>query len=171
MRERSAAAVELAEMRQGDKGMWQTTVWPGRADVLLSALDPDWPFVLIETGDGNSDWHEATVSVGPQDRPRLRLVRHHRFDLLVTPAEAIEIGRHLHAQGVGGGGLGCYQFRQRPRATFRLPDYSRPRPRARADAMRGQGVDLAIDLPHDGEVAVVCSPNKTALMEYLQRLA
>jgi hypothetical protein len=74
---------------------------------LLSALDPDWPFVLIETRDGNSDWHEATVSVGPQDQPRLRLVRHHRFDLLVTPAEAIEIGRHLHAQGVGGGRLGC----------------------------------------------------------------
>jgi hypothetical protein len=37
--------------------------------------------------------------------------------------------------------------------------------------MRGQGVDLAIDLPHDGEVAVVCSPNKTALIEYVQRLA
>jgi hypothetical protein len=135
---------------------------------LLSALDPDWPFVLIETRDGNSDWHEATVSVGPQDQPRLRLVRHHRFDLLVTPAEAIEIGRHLHAQGVGGGRLGCYQFRQRPRATFRLPDYSRPR----ADAMRrGQRVDLAIDLPHDGEVAVVWSPNKTAVIEYVQRLA
>ena len=169
MRERYAAAVELAEMYQGDNGLWQTTVWPGRADVLLSALDPDWPFVLIETWDGNSDWHEATVSVGPQDQPRLRLVRHHRFDLLVTPAEAIAIGRHLHAQSVGGGGLGCYQFRQRPRATFRLPDYSRPR--GRADAMRGQGVDLAIDLAHDGEVAVVWSPNKTAVIEYVQRLA
>jgi hypothetical protein len=65
--------VELAEMYQGDNGLWQTAVWPGRADVLLSALDPDWPFVLIETWDGNSDWHEATVSVGPQDQPRLRL--------------------------------------------------------------------------------------------------
>jgi hypothetical protein len=37
--------------------------------------------------------------------------------------------------------------------------------------MRGQGVDLAIDLPHDGEVAVVWSPNKTAVIEYVQRLA
>lgn len=168
MRERYPAAVNIRDVYQDDGGLWRTDVWPARADVLLSALDPDWPFVLIETWDGNSDWHEATVSVGPQDAPRPRLVRHHRFDLLVSPAEAIEIGRHLHAERADGGGLGCYQFRQRPRATFRLPDYSRPR--ARADAMRGHGVDLAIDLPHEQEVAVVCSPNMTALTEYVHRL-
>ena len=80
-------------MHQRDDGLWQVGVWPGRADVLLRALDPDWPFVLIETWDGNSDWHEATVSLGAQDETRLRLVRRHRFDLLVTPAEAAEIGR------------------------------------------------------------------------------
>jgi hypothetical protein len=158
--------MELGEVHQRDDGLWRVAVWPGRADVLLGPLDSDWPFVLIETWDGNPGWHEATVSVGAHDEPRLRLVRHHRFDLLVTPAEAIEIGRHLHAQGPAGGGLVCYQFRERPRAGFRLPDD----PRGRADAMRGQGVDLAIDLPHDGEVAVVCSPNETAVIEYVQRL-
>ena len=66
-----------------------------------------------------------------------------------------------------GGGFGCYQFRQRPRADFHLPDY----PQGRADAMRGQGVELVIDLPHDMEVAVLSSPSKAALSHYLRRLA
>lgn len=167
MRESYAAAMELGELDQRDGGLWRVTAWPGRADVLLGALDPGWPFVLIETWDGNSGWHEATVSVGAHDEPRLRLVRRHRFDLLVTPSEAIGIGRHLHAQGPAGGGLRCYQFRRRPGAAFRLPDD----PRGRAGAMRGQGAVLAIDLPHDGEIALVCSPDKTAVTEYVQRLA
>ena len=159
--------MKTPEVLQNDHGLWHTLLPSARADNLLGALDPDAMFVLIETWDGNWDWHEATVSVGPQDEPRTRLVRHHRFDLLVTAAEALEIGRHFHARRIDGGGLGCYQFRQRPRADFRLPDS----PRGRADAMRGQGVDLAIDLPRAGEVAEVCSPSKPTLIEYIQRFA
>ena len=107
------------------------------------------------------------VSVGPGDAPRLRVVRHHQFGLLVTPADAVEIGAHLHARGRRGGGLGCFQFRRRPPAIFRLPETSR----GRADAMRGQAVEMAIELPHDGEVAVVASPNESSLVEYVARLA
>ena len=154
-------------MQQDENGLWWSSVWPGRADVLLAALNPDSAYVLIETWDGKRDWHEAVVSVGVGEEPRTRVVRHHGFDVLVSPQEATAIGRHLHAQGLVGGGFICYQFRQRPRASFRLPDY----PQGRADAMRGQGVELAIDLPHDGEVAVVNSPSKAALSDYMRRLA
>lgn len=154
-------------MQQDENGVWRSSVWPGRADVLLAALNPDSAYVLIETWDGDRDWHEAVVSVGVGEEPRTRVVRKHRFDVLVSPEEATAIGRHLHAQGVSGRGFRCYQFRQRPRADFRLPHY----PQGCADAMRGQGVELAIDLPHDMEVAVVSSPSKAALSHYLRRLA
>jgi hypothetical protein len=99
---RYAAAVELGEVRQGENGVWRSSVWPGRADVLLAALNPDCAYVLIETWDGDRDWHEAVVSVGIGEEPRTRVVRKHRFDALVSPEEATAIGRHLHAQGVSG---------------------------------------------------------------------
>jgi hypothetical protein len=158
--------VDLSEPYLDGDGLWRVSVYPGHADVLLGALRTDWLFVLIETWDGQTDWHEAIVSVGTNDDPQPRLVRHHSFDLLVTPADASQIGTHLRAQGLSGGGLGAYQFRERPRSNFRLPDWSR----GRADAMRGQRVELAIDLPHDEEVAVVSSPYKFNLIDYVARL-
>ena len=153
-------------MSYDDNGLWRTSVWPGHADVLLSALDPGAGFVLIETWDGIPGWHDALVTIGAAQEPRTRLVRHHRFDLLVTPTEAIEIGQQLRSQGIAGGGLGCYQFPERPRPDFRLPEDAR----ARADAMRGQGVVLRIDLPHDGEVAVAWSPMKEQLERFARML-
>ena len=159
--------VEISDPYENGAGLWCASVWPGHADQLLRGLDPALPFVLIETWDGQPGWHEATVSVGPNEVPRPRTVRQHGFELLVTPAEAIEIGAHLRAQGLSGGGLGCFQFRDRPRDTFRLPDYST----GRADAMRGQRVEIAIDLPHDEEVAVVSSPTESVLIDYLARLS
>ncbi len=155
--------MELGEVSLNAGGSWRCTVYPGRADLMLAALDPTAGFVLIETYDGGDGWHEAVVSVSPDETSRPRLVRHNRFELLVDPIEAAEIGRHLHASGRG---FMSYQFRERPRADFYLPKY----PQGRADAMRGQGVELAIDLPHDGDLAVVCSPTKVLVDEYVQRL-
>lgn len=154
------------ELTEDDHGIWRGSVVGAHADQLLASLDRSAPFVLIETWDGYLDWHEAVVSVGSDDGPRPRTVRRHTFDLLVTPTEAVEIGRQLRGQGVAGGGLVCYQFRSRPHADFRLPDQGR----RRADAMRGLGVELMIDLPHDGEVAVVSSPDKAVLEGYAARL-
>lgn len=158
--------MEISEARERD-GLWHAAVHPGHADILLGAIDHRWPFVLIETWDGIPGWHEAIVSIGIDDEPRPRLVRRHSFDLLVSPAEAAEIGRRLRKQGLGGGGFLCHQFQQRPKATFWLPE----RPRPRADAMRGQGVELTIDLPHDTEVAVVSSPVKANVDAFASRLA
>lgn len=160
------ADVEISLRAQAEDQLWSVTASPGRADRLLHALDPDLPWVLIETWDGQADWHEAMVSVGVHEEPRVRLVRHHSFDLLTTPAEAREIGAHLHAQGILGGGLVAFQFRSKPRPTFRLPDYAQ----GQADAMRGHGVELVINLPHDGEVAVVTSLHESAAAAYAERL-
>lgn len=142
--------MNVSEPHQVESGLWCITVDVGHADDLLAALDPDHAFVLIETWDGDPDWHEVVVSAGGADSPRTRFVRRHSFDLLVTPAEAVEIGVHLRNEGVAGGGLSCYQFRQPPKATFRLPDSAK----GHADALHGQGVAIAIDLPHDSETAV-----------------
>ena len=155
--------VEIGEVGQNEGGSWRSSIYPGRADLLLQALDPTAEFVLIETSDGEPDWHEAVVSVSPTEAPRPRLVRRHSFDLLVTPEEAAEIGDHLHESGRG---FLCFQFRRRP-TDFDLPDY----PRGRADAMRGQGVELSIDLPHDGDLAVVVSPSRPSVEAFLRRLA
>ncbi|MBM0124577.1 hypothetical protein [Pimelobacter simplex] len=106
------------------------------------------------------------MSIGLDDVPHRRLVRRHSFDLLVSPAEAAVIGVRLRLQGLSGGGFLCHQFQQRPKATFQLPE----RPRARSDAMRGQGVELTIDLPHDTEVAVVTSPFRANLERFTSRL-
>lgn len=159
--------MNLGALTRDEGGLRRASVWPGHSDVLLAALDPEAAFVLIETWDGNSDWHEAQVSVAVGDEPRTRLVRHHSFDLLVTPEEAIEVGLSLRAQGKTSGGLECHQFRQRPRPEFHLPG----NPRARADAMRGHDVLLSIELPHDAEVAVVSSPSRPDLEGYISRLA
>lgn len=158
--------MDLSEpSRQGD-GLWCISIHPGHADELLAALDPELPFVLIETWDGLADWHEAVVSVGPDDEARPRLVRRHSFDLLVSPGEAYEVGVHLRAQGLAGGGFGCFQFRERPTSEFRLP----ASPEGRRSAMQRQGVQIAIDLPHDGEVAVVSSLSRTTLDAYFRRV-
>ncbi|MBM7520463.1 hypothetical protein [Nocardioides nitrophenolicus] len=159
--------MDLSEPYQQADGLWCVSVNPGHADELLGALDPEFPFVLIETWDGDSDWHEAVVSVGPNDVARPRLVRHHSFDLLVTPVEARGVGVHLRAQGLAGGGLGCFQFRERPAPAFRVPASLA----GRRSALEGQKVEIAIELPHDGEVAVVASPSRARLIAYGQRLA
>lgn len=151
---------------QADDGLWCVAVHPGHADLLLAALDAAMSFVLIESWDGISDWHEAVVRIGADAEPRLRVVRRLSFDLLVAPSEAAEIGGQLRELGVAGGGLLCHQFRQRPHANFHMPDSGK----ARADAARGQGVELTIDLPHDGEVAVVSSPSEDNLKAYVRRL-
>jgi hypothetical protein len=151
---------------QSEYGLWRVAVTAGQADLLLAALDPDLPFVVIETWDGDPGWHEATVRVGATGELRTRTVRRNSFDLLLSPKEAVEIGQYLRVQGVSGGGLTCYQFRARPRSDFRLP----AQPKARSDAMRGLGVELLIDLPHHGEVAVVSSPARSALDAFVARL-
>jgi len=156
--------MDLGEVSLNEGGSWRGSVYPARAAHLLAALDPTAGFVVIETYDGVNGWHESIVSVSPDEEPRRRLVRHHSFELLVDPVEAAEIGRHLSASGRG---FMAYQFRDRPPAQFDLPEH----PKGRAEAMRGQGVVLAIDLPHDGELAVVASPSKDAVDEFLLRLA
>lgn len=159
--------MEVQDPYQTDARLWCAPVHPGHADVLLAALHPDHPFVLIETWDGIGDWHKATVRIGADDEPRPRLVRKHSFDLLVSPAEAAEIGSLLRAQGMSGGGFRCHQFQRHPKATFHVPDSLQ----ASAGAQRGQGVELSIELPHDGEPALVSSPNRANLDAFLARLA
>lgn len=56
--------MNVSELHRNDNGIWAISIHPGRADILLAALDPTWPFVLIETWDGDPDWRKAAVSVG-----------------------------------------------------------------------------------------------------------
>lgn len=94
-------------------------MFPGHADELLSALDPDSPFVLIECGDPSRGWHDALVTIGPESSPSSRLVRNVSFDVLVTPADAAGLGPLLRAEHDGQ--LRAVQLMREPSAHFRLP--------------------------------------------------
>jgi len=139
-------------------------VHPGHADELLAALDPDVSFVVIECGDPSLGWHDALVAIGEEVTPRLRRVRNLAFDLLVNPSEAASLGPLVRTEHDGS--LRCYQLNAEPRSGFRLPDVGH----GRAEAMRGFGVHLMVDLPHDGEGAAITSTGAAALDAFVGRL-
>jgi hypothetical protein len=152
----------VSDLAQSDDGVWSVGVHPGHADELLEGLDPDYEFVLIKCGDPTLGWHDAQVAIG-RGQTRVFRVRNLAFDVLVTPAEAVELGPQLREQHDGS--LTCIQFDREPRAEVQLPE------RGRAAAMRGLGVVVTVTLPHDGEVAVVASADAEALRRFVSRLS
>jgi len=139
---------------------------PGRADHLLAALDPEAAHVVVLCGDPGRGWRDLAVDIGTEERPTVRRVRRVSFELLVTGAEAAELGPHLRAEHDGS--LHCYQFAALPDDGLHLP-LAVPRQHL-AQLMRGKGLDLMIELPHDNEVALLTSVDRALLQPLLERL-
>jgi len=142
---------------------------PGLAGGFRSsrALDPAVPHVVIE---GHSPapvgWHGVSVPIAIGDPVAgLRMVRTLRFDLLLSPTEALALGAQFdHADQ---GGLFAWQTGRRPPDSFSLLALEH---RARAPAMRGLAISLVIDLPHSTETASLQSPEREHLETALTRL-
>jgi hypothetical protein len=149
---------------ESSPGLWSVGVFPGHADELLGALDPTVPFVLIECGNPRRGWHDALVTIGPESSPVSRRVRNVSFDVLTTPAEASGLGPLLRADHDGR--LRAIQLTRQPSAHFRLPMVDR----GLARAMRGLGVHLIIDLPHDGEIANIRATQASVLRAFTGRI-
>ena len=153
-----------SDVVQTATGLWRLGVGVGHADELLAAVDPQAAYVVVECGNPGRGWHDAPVRIGDEAAPQVRRVRGLHFDLLVAGAELTALGSLMRREHDGS--LTCYQFEEEPKADFRLPD----REPARTHAMRGQGVLLHVQLPHDGESAVVSSPEESVLEAFAARL-
>ena len=138
----------------------------GDAPRLLRALDPDVPHVVVELHGTGQEWQDIDVPLALSTQPVRRTIRFLSYDLLLSPSEAERDAEVLG--GANHGSLTCWQGHQLPPVGWRL-DYANTS--ARRAAMSGLRVTLAIELPHGGEVAQVCSPDEAPLREFLERLS
>ncbi|MFF2554595.1 hypothetical protein ACFVUS_26580 [Nocardia sp. NPDC058058] len=94
-----------------------------------------------------------------------RMVRRIRFDLRMTPQEAIQAGPELDNSDQGW--LYAWQAPTEPPQDLVL---SHKEGRSRTAALEGVGVSLLIDLPHRNETAVLWSPTRHILNAAVERL-
>jgi len=148
-------------------GVWTAGVNRLDASDLMWAFDPAVPHVVIEGhSPARPGWHGLPVPVTTGDpAPRPRTVRSLRFDLLLSPAEAIALGTHVDQADQGG--LFAWQTSRRPPDFLSLLDVGH---RARGQVMRNLAISLVIDLPHSKESAVLQSPRREHLETALTRL-
>ena len=143
---------------RGD-GWWTLAVWPADLNSLALALDPLCQFVVLEDHAAvGRKWRAVRVPLnesesGSVDDVQVRLVR---MDLLMTPEQFRRDALKLQESSGGGGAL-IWQTTRKPPAGFRL---SEKEGAARAAAVRGLDVRLIIDLPHDGELAVIAAASE-----------
>ena len=146
---------------------WTAAVHGASPSDLVCAFDPALPHVVIE---GHSPvppgWHSLEIPLAEGHGPiGLRSVRRVRFDLLLSPQEAIASASEL--DGADHGGLFAWQAATVPtHLTLSVLDGD-----AREAARRSAGVTLMIDLPHRKETAVLWSPERTALEAAIVRLS
>lgn len=156
------------EVRQDDDGIWSVGVWPAHLSEVARAVDPAVGVVVVE-GHGVVGWGWRTLatplSAALPSSARPWTVRRMSLDLLLTPAQLVEVAPELQA-ATDGGAL-VWQSTRRPPDGFALGSKDG---HGRAAAMRGLDIRLVIDVPHDGEVAVLLSPTEALLRAALERL-
>ncbi|MCC2322261.1 hypothetical protein [Cellulomonas xiejunii] len=154
--------------QQGDHGLWTAGAWPAHLSDIVRATDPGLEFVVVEDHCA-ADWRWTPLAVPlseHSDAPASRwTVRRMSFDLLLTPVQLRDAAPEL--QTATDGGALIWQSSRRPPDTFALRDKHGS---ARAAAMRGLDIRLVIDVPHDGEVAVLTAPTEALLVRALERL-
>jgi hypothetical protein len=156
------------ELRQGDHGLWTVGAWPAHLSEITRAIDPGVDFVVVEDHcAADRRWRTLEVPLSDRsDSPARRwTVRRVSLDLLLTPAQMADAAPEL--QTATDGGALIWQSSRRPPDAFALRDKHGP---ARAAAIRGLDIRLVIDIPHDGELAVLTAPTEALLVQALERL-
>lgn len=148
-------------------GGWSVAVHGARPSELVRALDPELRYVVIE---GHSPvttgWHRLPMALTDKNESvRTRMVRRIRFDICMSPQEAIQAGPELDDSGQGW--LYAWQVPTEPPRDLVL---SHKEGRSRRAAMEGIGVTLLIDLPHRAETAILWSPDRHVLDASLERI-
>ncbi|GEM_PF-2798661 len=163
------SVVEITKPQQGDSGLWTVGAWPAHLSEIARAVDPGLDFVVLEDHCA-TDWQWRTLEVplsdhadSPASRWTVRLLQ---FDLLLTPAQLTQAAPEL--QTASDGGATIWQSSRRPPDGFAL---RHKHGTARAAAMRGLDIRLVIDVPHDGEVALLTAPTEALMVQALERLA
>ncbi|MFF0614088.1 hypothetical protein ACFYUD_36025 [Nocardia tengchongensis] len=148
-------------------GSWSVAVHGARPSELVRAFDPALPYVVIEGhSPAQPGWHRLPIALTDKGESiRTRTVRRIRFDICVSPREAIEAGPELDNSDQGW--LYAWQVPTEPPEYLVLSDKEG---RSRRAAMDGIGVTLLIDLPHRGETAIVWSSSRDVLDSAVERL-
>ena len=162
------AGVNIGSPEARSDGWWTMAVWPGHLTSLAAALNPELGFVVLEDH-AAVGWVWSVVPVpvnqsdsGLVDHAAVRLLR---MDLLMTPHQFQREASKL--QDAGNGGALIWQASRQPPASFRLSDKD---DHARAAAVQGLDIRLIIDLPHDGEVAVIAAASEAEARAAAARL-
>jgi hypothetical protein len=114
----------------------------------------------IDTG-----WHTLPIpQTGSPASARAKTARRVRFDLLLSPQEAMDAGPEFDQ--ADSGGLYAWQTRVPPPPNLTLSDKN---DHARTAALCSVGVSLLIDLPHRRETAVLWSPEHAVRQAALHR--
>lgn len=147
---------------------WSLDVWGGTTTELLQSLDPNVPHVVVE-GHGvpsrPQQWSRETLPLSDEPGSQRRLtVRHLRYDLLLSYEETIGLAETLDR--AGDGGLLMWQTTDVP-DQYRLLDHAQE---AWRKAMGGLSINLIIERPHLGEVAILRFNNQLTMEEALARM-
>ena len=148
---------------------WEVAVAFETAAEPMQALDPAVPFVVIEgysplTSD---KWQKFPVSLSDDgEEPRLGLVRGVRFDLLMSPAEAVASAPRMDRY-FQGSGFYMWQSDRRPPEYLHLLQLEHP---ARTAAIKGVGVSLLINVHHVWDTGIMWSPTHEGLLAAVERL-
>lgn len=149
-------------------GAWSVGVHDAQTSQLVRAFDPGQPFIVLEGhSPGGGGWQRLAVPLAATEGSlSTHRVRGMRFDLLLTPDEALEVADALDVP-FPDGGLFAWQTPTEPPSALRLLGRDH---RARASASKDVGVTLMIDQPHAEETAVLWSPTQILLEGALDRL-
>ncbi|MGI4896386.1 MAG: hypothetical protein ACRYF3_14865 [Janthinobacterium lividum] len=159
----------LGEVTQHEMGWSSVPIWYGHLTELTAAMDPDVAFVVVEghLALGINEWQPSALPLSRRSSQRQHtwMTRRVSFDLLMTPLELTGAAEELRSATDGGALL--WQAGRRPPAAFFLDSKHGA---ALAAAMRGLDIRLIIDLPHDGETALMTGRTPDLLHEAIDRL-
>lgn len=153
---------------RGD-GWWTVAVWPGHLSSLTAAVNPELGFVVLEDHAAVGwAWRTIRIPVNESETGFVSdvAVRHVRMDLLMTPDQFRRDASKF--EDASDGGALIWQTSRKPPVSFRLSDKEGD---ARAAAVQGLGIRLIIDLPHDGEVAVIAAASEAEAHAAATRLS
>lgn len=142
---------------RGD-GWFSLAVWPGHLSELAVALNPELGFVVLEDHAAvGATWRSMSVPLNESETGFVTdvAVRLVRMDLLMTTDQFRRDASKL--QIANDGGALIWQTSRKPPPSFRLSEKDG---QARAAAVHNLDIRLIIDLPHDGEVAVIAAPSE-----------
>ncbi|NJC69602.1 hypothetical protein HC031_07695 [Planosporangium thailandense] len=159
----------MGDVSETADGLYAVSIWPASAAMLAQAPDPAAGPVVVEgylaAGSGWTKLRLPFFGI-PGDELQQLTVRRMSLDLLLSPSEFAQLAPRLEGTRVAG--LEFWQtYRDQVPQHASLSD---KQGKARRAAFIGLDVAIAVQLPHDGEVAVLAAPTAVRVQAALKRI-